>query len=207
MAVVRGRPFLEFLFDHWIAQGIRHFIVSTGYRGEVIQQHFGARYKQANVSYVHESVPRGTGGAVKLVLSSERLCSEQAVLFNGDTWFPAVLKDFNTVTDSQPVCMCVTDVSVNDRYGSVLIGSSNNVIGFDLPTQGPSLINAGVYSLHAEGLRRYLLGMPDRFSLEEAILDKLVNSVALTCSHQSVPFLDIGVPNDYQRAGFLLPSI
>jgi len=205
MAVVRGRPFLEFLFDHWVSQGIQHFIVSTGYRGEAIRDHFGAQYKQATISFVHENEPRGTGGAVKLVLSSGCLFSDQALLFNGDTWFPADLRELNTVTVSEPVCMCVTDVSVNERYGSVLIGNSNNVVGFGLPTHGPSLINAGVYSLHAEGLMRYLLSMPDCFSLERDTLSNLVENFALTFSRQPAPFLDIGTPDDYLKAAAILP--
>ena len=36
MAPVNGRPFLEHQIDYWIAQGIDHFVLSVGYRREVI---------------------------------------------------------------------------------------------------------------------------------------------------------------------------
>ena len=36
MAPIHGRPFLELVLDHWIEQGIRKFILSTGYKHEVI---------------------------------------------------------------------------------------------------------------------------------------------------------------------------
>jgi len=205
MAEVRGRPFLEYLFDHWISQGIQHFVVSTGYRGEVIQTHFRDQYKEAGISYVHESIPRGTGGAVKLVLMSERMLTDRVVLLNGDTWFPADLPTLSRDHDAGPVCMCVTDVPLNTRYGSVLVSGRNRIIGFSAANHGPSFINTGVYLVDAGSLRRYTLDMAESFSFESDVLSKLVWDVGLTCSRQNAPFLDIGVPDDYLKAGALLP--
>ena len=205
MAEVRGRPFLEYLFDHWISQGIQRFVVSTGYRGEVIQQHFGGQYKQADISYVHESIPRGTGGALKLVLSNERALTNRVVLLNGDTWFPADLRTLSRDHDAGPVCMCVTDVPINTRYGSVLVSGRNNVTGFSDANNGPSSINTGVYSVDTDSLRRYIFDMTDCFSFESDVLKKLVEEIGIVCSHQHAPFLDIGVPDDYLKARDLLP--
>ncbi|HEY4956213.1 MAG TPA: sugar phosphate nucleotidyltransferase, partial [Caldimonas sp.] len=61
MAPVAGRPFLAHQMDHWIAQGIDHFVLSVGYRAVAISNHFGDRYRGVPIDYVVEAAPLGTG--------------------------------------------------------------------------------------------------------------------------------------------------
>lgn len=65
MAPVAGRPFLERLLDRLIVQGISQVVLAVGYKREIIQNHFGARYKNLEVRYSVESEPLGTGGALR----------------------------------------------------------------------------------------------------------------------------------------------
>jgi D-glycero-alpha-D-manno-heptose 1-phosphate guanylyltransferase len=64
MAPILGRPFLEYLIDYWISQGITDFILSVGYKYQDIISHFGDQYKTAKISYIIEETPLGTGGGV-----------------------------------------------------------------------------------------------------------------------------------------------
>src|SRR2546425_12065025 len=87
MAPIGGRPFLEYLFDHWIGQGIRRFTLSVGYRHETITGHFGNAYRGVALRYVVEEAPLGTGGALLRTLGA--FPGEAPVLLlNGDTYFP-----------------------------------------------------------------------------------------------------------------------
>jgi len=70
MAPIKGKPFLGYLFDYWLHQGIKHFILSVGYKYEVIHERFGTKYKDADVSYAIENEPLGTGGGLLLALNS-----------------------------------------------------------------------------------------------------------------------------------------
>src|SRR5438876_1839782 len=70
MASIAGRPFLEYLLDYWIGQGIRRFVLSVGYQHDVIVRHFGRTYRGAQLIYVTEKTPLGTGGALLLALES-----------------------------------------------------------------------------------------------------------------------------------------
>ena len=98
MAPVNGRPFLEYLLDYWQNQGISHFIISVGYRHEIITGYFGARYKNATIKYAIEKTPLGTGGG--FLLASDHLGDDRTfLLLNGDTYFPinlASLEKFAT---------------------------------------------------------------------------------------------------------------
>jgi NDP-sugar pyrophosphorylase family protein len=41
MIPIAGRPFLEFVIDSFAERGLRDFVLLTGFRAEVIEQHFG----------------------------------------------------------------------------------------------------------------------------------------------------------------------
>ena len=73
MAPVNGRPFLEYLIDYWIEQGVKRFVMSVGYLHQDIVRHFGYRYRGVEIDYSVEESPLGTGGA--LLLASSKLKS------------------------------------------------------------------------------------------------------------------------------------
>ena len=66
MAPVAGKPFLTYLLDYWIGQGIDHFVLSVGYRHEAIIDYFGDSYHGVLIDYVIETEPLGTGGALRM---------------------------------------------------------------------------------------------------------------------------------------------
>mgnify|MGYP006438891509 FL=1 len=77
MAPINHRPFLEYLMDYWILQGVTKFILSVGYLKDLIINHFGNKYKGISIEYVVESEQLGTGGG--LLLASKNL--ESFLLF------------------------------------------------------------------------------------------------------------------------------
>src|SRR5262245_49936719 len=90
LAPVRGRPFLEYLLAYWIGQGVTSFILSVGYRSEMITGHFGASFRGAAIDYAVEDRPLGTGGG--LLLATTRLAADDPFLvLNGDTYFEVPL--------------------------------------------------------------------------------------------------------------------
>jgi len=54
MALIRGRPFLEYQMDFWISQGVTKFILSVGYLNHIIIDHFGDSYHTASINYYVE---------------------------------------------------------------------------------------------------------------------------------------------------------
>ncbi len=64
MALINGRPFLEYQLDYLDRWGLRRVILSVGYGKEKIQDHFGGQYKSLQIAYSVEEEPLGTGGAI-----------------------------------------------------------------------------------------------------------------------------------------------
>lgn len=64
MLRVRGKPILEHILDGILAAGIGEIFIVTGFRAEVVEEHFGNGAKwQAQISYGRQLVQDGTGKA------------------------------------------------------------------------------------------------------------------------------------------------
>ena len=204
MAPVNGRPFIEHLLDYWITQGITRFILSVGYRHEAISVHLGAWHRSAAISYAVEEQPLGTGGG--LVLASARLSAGGAFLvLNGDTYFevplPALVK-LHAAKGADGTLALFRSPQAG-RYAGVSVGAESELLALAAGEKG-GLANGGVYLIE----RRVLDGpwpAGKAVSLEEDILPFALRAgrrlYGLECPGR---FLDIGVPEDYARAGDFL---
>ena len=122
MAPINGKPFLEYLFDYWLQQGIKRFILSVGYKSEVIREQFGTKYKDADLNYAIEKEPLGTGGG--LLLSIRQLKSKEPfLLLNGDTFFAVNLENlFKHHNDcSSDITLSLVKTPNNKRYSAILL--------------------------------------------------------------------------------------
>lgn len=206
MAPIAGRPFLAYFLDYWISQGILRFVLSTGYLGNVIREYFGESYNGAYVDYVHEQSPLGTGGALRLALSSVQWANEMALMANGDTWFPVDLKQLcdDAKRQNLPLTLVLKTIEKNDRYGGVDVGTDGKVKMFGVESKEGTRINAGCYLFNVRALKQALIDKPESFSLENNFLPIYAKDGLVGSSLQEQPFLDIGIPEDYQKAALFL---
>lgn len=206
MAPISGRPFLAYLIDHWIGQGVKRFVLSTGHLGSVVHAYFGEAYHGAIIDYVHEQIPLGTGGALRLAMNSVVWAEEAVLMINGDTWFPV---DLNQLCDdvkhqNLPITLTLKTIEKNDRYGGVDIGADGKVKLFGVKSEGSARINAGCYFLSVGQLKQALAQMPVTFSFEGDFLPLYAAKGLVGSSLQDQPFLDIGIPEDYKKASTFL---
>jgi D-glycero-alpha-D-manno-heptose 1-phosphate guanylyltransferase len=198
MAPVGGRPFLEILLDRLAAAGCRRVILSVGHLREVIIAAFEGSYRGLELDYVAEEAPLGTGGAIRRALSQARESS--VLVLNGDTYLDLDLGAIGDFHRSRRgvMTMAVTEVKDLSRYGGVIV-EGEKVTGFlEKGLQGPGWINAGVYVLNRDF--PWAQDLPVRFSFETDVLARslsAINPLAYRCQGY---FLDIGVPEDLDRA-------
>jgi D-glycero-alpha-D-manno-heptose 1-phosphate guanylyltransferase len=207
LAPVRGRPFIEYLLDYWIGQGVTRFVLSVGYKHEAIAGHFARSYCGAALDFAVEDRPLGTGGG--LLLAAGQMAADGAFLvLNGDTYFEVsldALREFHGARRAQ-LTLALFRSPRQGRYTGLAVGVSGEVLALNAGEAG-GLANGGVYLIE----RGWLRGGPWRagspVSLEEDILPFALRSgkrvYGLECGGR---FLDIGVPEDYAKAADLLPS-
>lgn len=208
MAPINGVPFLDYLIAHWRNQGIRRFVLSVGYMADSIRSHFGGRYLDCAIDYAFESTPLGTGGAIRNAIINGTWSGERLVIINGDTWFPVLLRLLTSDANSKgkPATIAVKRIANNDRYGGIMLDESGVVRQFTAGKQQVpnSVINGGVYLIDRAYLTNRMRDMLAPFSFERDVLEPLALAGLLAASVQEVQFLDIGIPEDYLRAGELI---
>ena len=207
MAPVNGKPFLASLMDYWISQGVEHFVLSVGYRYQTIIDYFGHTFNGADIDYVIETTPLGTGGG--LLLANQSLSSTKSYfLLNGDT-FCAVdaqsLCDYANKVNSD-WCFSLFKSSDSLRYLGLEIGMQGEIISLHSKNQsGERVANGGVYLVNPRSLIAFEAFIGKRVSLEEEIFPKLLlQKQKLFGMTFDKKFIDIGVPEDYQRAADLI---
>ncbi len=201
MAMVGDRPFLEHLMDYWINQGVSKFILSVGYKRELIINHFRLSYKNIPVAYETEDEPLGTGGG--LILAAQEL-DESFLLLNGDTYFEASLADLKHFhkKNNADWTIALFKAKEGGRYGGVTVDSAHKIS--ELKTakgEVGELANGGVYFIDPSSLvsRQFIAGK--KYSLEEELIQSLVDyGMRVMGLEQKGVFLDIGIPKDYFAA-------
>lgn len=197
MAPVTGRPFLEILLSSLAKKGFSRVVLSLGFMAEKISGHFGSRFAGLDISYVVEDTPLGTGGATRLAIEG---CKQDHVfVFNGDTFLDLevdqVEQEWLAYRRPMIVGKYVPDAA---RYGRLLT-VKRFVTGFsEKGVVGPGVINAGCYVLSKTQLDGF--GVGQAFSLETEFLIPAVVRGDFDVFETHGFFLDIGVPEDYERA-------
>lgn len=203
MAPVRGQPFLTWLFDLIEKQGVEKVVLATGYKHEKISSFFDFRYKNLNIEYSVEAEPLGTGGAVLMAL--QKIKGENFFLLNGDTYFEVNFHDFEDFFNSTGSVMSVALHPVKNaaRYGTVIL-QGNRIVAFGEKTANKGgLINGGIYVVNKKWFEENAPG--EKFSLEKDVLEKKISDNLITGYVSDAYFIDIGIPEDYYRAGEELP--
>lgn len=201
MAPVDGKPFLEYLLSYWLEQGVDSFILSIGYLGDLVVEHFGESYGTASIRYVQEESLLGTGGA--LLKSLEALREEETVLLlNGDTLFKVDLGEFLSFHRSARSEFSLSLFRSSDpRYAGVDVDGMGRVLGVGGDASpGERLVNGGVYLLEKRTFVESGGNCESPCSLESDILPDFVRAGYPVFARLSGSFfIDIGVPDDYSR--------
>lgn len=197
MANVCGSPFLEILINELRNKGIRHIILALGYKAEVIQNYFGNKYKDIKISYVVESKQLGTGGAIKL--ATTMMGTDNALILNGDSFIQIDMKLANTLLEkhSSPI---IFGVCVNNSFRYGRVDHDNGIIvGFrEKGEVGSGIISAGVYIFPKNLLNDF---SPNTyFSIEDDYFKFIKKEHKFRLAITESYFIDIGIPEDYQRA-------
>lgn len=198
MLKVGNKPILEILLNSFIKAGFVNFYISTHYLPELIQEHFGNGDKwNVRITYVHEEVPLGTGGALGLL--PQNLPELPLILINGDVLtnvdFERLL-EFHNKNNAQAT-MCVRDYEYQVPFG-VINGDGNKIISMvEKPIQR-FFVNAGIYVVSSE-IRKLV---PQKCKIDmPTLLEQCIQSnenVLMFPFHEY--WLDIGRMDDFKRA-------
>ncbi len=198
LAPVLGRPFLFFLLDMLSLRGARSVTLCSGYMAGFVKKKTGAEWLGMPLRHSVENEPMGTAGA--LALARDHLKSERVLVLNGDTWLEPDYKAFADTAKNSDFCIAGASVPDASRYGMLEYEASGRLVSFSEKNQSriPGTINAGMYLI----TQNLLASLPvEPLSLERQVLPGLTFEGRVKVFTMGSPFLDIGIPDDYARAG------
>jgi len=185
MAPIAGRPFLAILLDHLARHGFARVVLSVGYGRDSIMNFFGRRHGALDISY-----PVGRPWRP----------ADPVWVLNGDTF---VQLDYRAMLEAYAadwpamMTMAVRRVPDASRYGTVEI-AGDRVAGFTpAGSARGGLINSGVCLL---GPALFAGGAGRVFSFERDFLPAAIERLPIQAFVTEGWFIDIGVPEDYDRA-------
>jgi D-glycero-alpha-D-manno-heptose 1-phosphate guanylyltransferase len=201
MAPINGKPFLDILLSQLNRYpNIKNVILAVGYKsGLIINRYENCLSFNFKILFSEEKVLLGTGGAIKRTLSFAN--TEDVLVLNGDSYIEVDIEsliNFHSANNAS-ITIVLKEISDANRYGNVTIDDQHRILSFEEKSSSNciGLINSGVYLIKKnlfDGIEK------DReISFERQILPDLIKSNAhgyIT----SGKFIDIGIPDDYERA-------
>jgi D-glycero-D-manno-heptose 1,7-bisphosphate phosphatase len=202
---VCGRPFVEHLMLNLRRFGFGNFILLAGYQADVVREKYGsgstfAAQLRATITVVVEPSALGTGGALQF---ARPYLQSEFLLLNGDSIFDFNYLDLSNCGYSHEpdnwLCrVALLPVEHATRYGFVeLEGAQVRAFREKPSTPESGLINSGVYWMKS-ALLDYIQDTP--CSLEQQVFPQLAREGRLIGRSYHGFFIDIGIPEDLQRA-------
>jgi D,D-heptose 1,7-bisphosphate phosphatase len=201
---VGSKPFLDYLLEEASRFGFRRALLLCSYRSNDVRRSYEGRVVRGmRIEVAIEPTPAGTGGA--LAQAADRL-DESFFLANGDSLFDfnwLSLPSFDTGRNDWVARMTLANGVAGSRYGRVDV-ERGQVRAFIPAEESSQPINAGIY-LMRKSILRWINTSP--CSLERDVLPRLATEGLLEGCMFDGPFIDIGIPEDFERAGHLVPAI
>jgi NDP-sugar pyrophosphorylase family protein len=199
MVPLCNRPLIAWIIGHFLAAGVREFVVNLHHLPEAIESDLPPRFPEARFEFSYEPEILGTGGAVRKVrplLENE----PQFFLANGDTLQFAPLDALLAARREHDAvaALALRHPPANDRFTPVYV-DGGRITGFGKGT-GEPLMFSGTHCLSS----RVFDYLPDKgFSgIVDEVYQPLIDSGRESIAgvvHDGVWF-DIGTPLRYLEA-------
>jgi D-glycero-alpha-D-manno-heptose 1-phosphate guanylyltransferase len=205
MAPVAGKPFLSYILEQLSAASFARVILAVGYKNESIISFFGSSYKNLKLEYSVEDLPLGTGGA--LLKASAGITEDHFFVINGDTIFSADLVEMEKFffATSCDIALAIRKMKDFYRYGTVTLEGVRIKSFNEKKPCREGFINAGIYIVNRNWVIKNSPVSP--FSFERDLMEKRVTEDIINGFASEAYFIDIGVPDDYEKAKRELPLI
>lgn len=199
MALIKGKPFIEYVIHELMAYGITDIVFAIGYKGAVIEEYFGDGSEFGiTVHYAYEEELLGTAGAIKH--AGAYVTEDEFLVLNADTFYQIdYVQLFRLKKErSMDMALVLREVSDVSRYGRVVL-EDQMLTAFNEKSSKPKpgYINGGIYLMN----RNLLSEIPDgKVSLENQMMPLwLKQSKRLGGMVAEGYFIDIGIPEDYHQ--------
>ena len=198
------RPILDHTLDRLVRHGVHEVVLSSSHLEETFRAFLEARHGDPRITWITETAPLDTGGAIINALPALE-ADEPFLALNGD-----ILTDLDVARmlalhreREASATIALTHVEDARAYGLVPLDRDGRVVAFrEKPTElVPGDINAGTYVLEPSVLEAWDPGVS--VSIERTIFPALIERGHPLFGYLSDAYWrDLGTPQAYLRASF-----
>jgi len=201
-------PILEIVLKHLKRNGFDQITLAVGHQAEILQAYFqnGERYG-VNIQYSHENQPLGTAGPLKLIKDLD----ENFLVLNSDDLtdlnYQKLLK-FHVDNDSMvSIGMFIKEIQID--LGIIKSDKNYKVREYIEKPKHQFNVSMGIYAFNKKAIN--YIPENERFDFPDLIQSLLQHKKKVLAFHHKGYWLDVGRPEDYERAneefGFLKNKI
>jgi mannose-1-phosphate guanylyltransferase len=197
------RPILDHTLDRLVRHGVTEVVMSSPYLEEAFHPFIEARRGEPAITWVTETEPLGTGGAIVNTLTA--VGDEPFFALNGDICTDLDLSAMRAFHQEQQASVTIALHHVEDAraFGLVITDPERRVLEFREKPEDPvpGDVNAGTYLLDPAVLRPWTAD--HEISIEREIFPAVIDSGARVAGYLATAYwMDLGTPEKYLQAHF-----
>jgi NDP-sugar pyrophosphorylase family protein len=202
---VGGRPILGVMIAQLQQAGVTKITIAVNHMAEIIMAVFGngERYG-VRIDYSIETVALGTIGPLKLIKD----LPENFLLMNGDL---LTNLDYAALYRAHEASACLLTTSAHRREVKIDFGvlevdtKTHRLVGFQEKPVFPFDVSMGIHVMNRGLLDRVPAGIP--YGMDTLVLEMLRAKTPINVYPFSDYWLDIGRPDDFERANLEIESL
>ena len=202
---IGDRPILEIVIGQLKSHGFDEAIITVGHLAELIMTFFGDGSKLGiKIKYSREDKPLGTAGGLGLI---KKELNETFLMMNGDV---LTTLSYSDLVNYHKRNGAIATIALNKRavkidFGVVELEDGNSIAGYREKPKIDYLVSMGVYVFNTKALE-YI--KPNEYLDFPDLIKKLIsNGEPVKGYTYDGYWLDIGRPDDYERANMEIEEI
>jgi len=184
---IKQKPFLFYLLNYLIKQGLNNFLFLAGYKGHKLNRYLNENFKRKKIkikTYI-ERKPMGTGYVLKKAYGK---LEKKFLLLNGDTFTDINFRDFmKDVDNNKYLNICITKKK-SAASGNFFI-KKDKILFIEKSKKVSGLINCGIYFINKKIIN--VINKKES-SLEKNTIPKLVKNNNVKLIKKNITLFDIG---------------
>ena len=202
---IGDKPILEIVVRQLKSHGFDEIIITVGHLAELIMTFFGDGSKVGvKIKYSREDKPLGTAGGLGLI---KKALNETFLMMNGDV---LTTLNYSELVKHHKKNGAIATIALNKRdvkidFGVVEINDGNSIVGYTEKPKIEYLVSMGVYAFEPLVLE-YI--KPNEYLDFPDLIKKLISNGETVKGYTYDGYwLDIGRPDDYERANMEIEEI
>ena len=191
------QPILEIIIRQLARHSFSHVTLAVNHQAELFKAYFGdGRRWSVQIDYSLETEPLSTMGPLRLI----RDLPEHFLVMNGDILTDLAHDAFlaRHIQEGRMFTIAAAAREQKIDYGVLQITPDQHLYGFEEKPTIPYLVSMGIYGVS----RRVLDFIPagQTFGFDQLVIDLIERRLPVRVEQHSGYWLDIGRPDDYEKA-------